>query len=78
MKRVSVNPRCYYFSGTEGGGVNIVFGGVLGSGGGDIQAFAIESGILVVSDVVVNSICNIHTERRKSQDGIISCYILTK
>ena len=73
-----MNPRCYFYSGTEGGGVNIVFGGVLGSGGGDIQAFAVESGILVASDVVVNSICNIHTERRKSQHGIIPCYILRK
>ena len=28
-----MNPRCYYYSGTEGGGANIVFGGVLGSEG---------------------------------------------
>ena len=41
-----MNPR-YYYSGTDGGVVNIVFGGVLGSGGGDIKTLAVESGILV-------------------------------
>ena len=69
-----MNPR-YYYSGTDGGGVNIVFGGVLGSGGGDTKALAVESGILVTSDDGVNSVCNMHTIRGLNKHRIILCYI---
>ena len=70
-----MNPR-YYYSGTDGGGVNIVFGGVLGSGGGDSKALAVESGILVASDDNVYATCT--PKGGENKHGIILCYILRK
>ena len=50
-----MDARCDYCGGTDGGGINDVFGGVLGSGGGDTYTWQSKR-TLVASEVVVSSL----------------------